>query len=173
VVYVTWFGAWEYSRWYGYNLPTEAQWEFAAGGGIVGTRHGVSQQYAGTNDSDSLQYYAWYVANSYIFGESHPDYGTHKVATKLPNQLGLYDMSGNVFEWCLDWYKGDYYQDCANKPEPPLDPVNNPESSSDRVLRGGSWDDDAENCRMAYRYDSTPGYYWGGRGFRVSLCLQF
>jgi len=163
VVYVTWYGAYEFCRFYGLNLPTEAQWEYAARGGTVGTHHGVSlrTQYAGSNNIDSV---AWYTENSN---------STKQVATKAPNQLGLYDMSGNVYEWCLDWYKSDFYQDCANKPEPPLDPIYNPESSSYRVLRGGSWYSDAEYCRMAYRSGSAPVHYRSNYGSRVSLCLQF
>lgn len=100
IVYVTWYGAYEYCRFYGYTLPTEAQWEYAARGGTVGTGRDLSgYKYAGSNNIDSV---AWYRDNSYSKGSDHPDYGTHAVAQKLPNPLGIFDMSGNVYEWCND-----------------------------------------------------------------------
>ena len=129
-----------------FRLPTEAEWEFAARGGNSSNHC----QYSG---SDKLGDVAWYDGNS---GSK-----THAVATKLPNELGLYDMSGNVWEWCADWY-GSYGSSSETNPT-------GPNSGSCRVYRGGSWFDDAGYCRVPYRYNYDPdnrSYYVG---FRLAL----
>ena len=156
VVYVTWYGAYEFCRFYSLNLPTEAQWEYAAKAPF----QGVGGQYAGTNNENELKDYAWYDDNSYDLGSEHVDYGTHQVGTKKPNELGLYDMSGNVWEWCNDWYLNGYYNES---------PENNPKghlSGSYRVTRGGSWYDFAYYCRVARRAGNSPNdenYFLGFR----------
>ena len=129
----------------GYRLPTEAEWEYAARGG----RYGRGFEYAGSPELDQV---AWYDANSN--GERQP------VGQKRPNALGLYDMSGNVWEWCWDWY-GDYPS------EPQADPIG-PEGGSRRVNRGGSWSSVAVVCRVASRdYFSHPT----GRGYDLGFRL--
>ncbi len=131
-----------------YRLPTEAEWEYAAGGGT-----GNRTKWAGTNNESSLGDYAWYDANS--------DSKTQTVGTKKSNALGLYDMSGNVWEWCSDWYGGDYYGSS---------PQNNPQgpaSGSSRVYRGGSWDFNAPYCRSANRSNRIPDFRIDGLGFRL------
>ncbi|MBR2103142.1 MAG: SUMF1/EgtB/PvdO family nonheme iron enzyme [Prevotella sp.] len=135
-----------------FRFPTEAEWEFAARGGNK-SRH---TKYAGSNDIDEV---AWYWDNS---GQKKwyglKDKKTHEVATKQPNELGLYDMSGNVWEWCQDWY-GDYSSSAQTAPT-------GPSSGSYRVLRGGSWHFDARACRVAARGSNTPSdrdYYLGLR----------
>ncbi len=139
-----------------YRLPTEAEWEFAAGGGVNNRT-----VYAGVDSEGALGLYAWYASNSSK---------THPVATKRPNSLGLYDMTGNVFEWCHDWYK-DRYWGCYNslgKEETCLDPTG-PYSGSYRVYRGGSCYESAQYCRVACRrYDSPIGRD-NDLGFRLVL----
>ncbi|MBR6193269.1 MAG: SUMF1/EgtB/PvdO family nonheme iron enzyme [Treponema sp.] len=131
----------------GYRLPTEAEWEYAAGGG---NKSFLKTIYAGSNDISSV---AWYDGNS---GSQ-----THDVKTKSPNELGLYDMSGNVWEWCWDWY-GSYSSGSQTNP-------NGASSGSYRVLRGGSWNNIASNCRVAFRSYCAPSLSASGSllGFRV------
>ena len=113
-----------------FRMPTEAEWEFAARGG----NKSKGYKYAGSNTIGDV---AWYWDNS--------SSQTHDVATKQPNELGLYDMSGNVWEWCSDWYSSSYYSS-----SPSTDPTG-PTSGSGRVFRGGSWNYNAGYCRVAYR----------------------
>lgn len=129
-----------------FRLPTEAEWEYAARGGKKSNRY----KYAG---SDVIGNVAWYHDNSRI--------QTHPVATKSPNELGLYDMSGNVWEWCSDKY--DSYSSGSQT---------NPQGSfygSTRVLRGGSWCDFAVDCRVSIRGNDGPGYTISNYGFRLVL----
>lgn len=130
-----------------YVLPTEAQWEYAARGGVKSRGY----KYSGSNTIDDV---AWYDDNS--------SNSTHPVGTKLPNELGLYDMSGNVWEWCSDWYASDYYYD-----SPQSNPTG-PPTGSRRVLRGGSWSYDAWICRVSLRANNSPSTR-GIIGFRVVL----
>ena len=129
-----------------FRLPTEAEWEFAARGGNSSRGY----KYSG---SDNLGDVAWYYANS---GRT-----THDVGTKSPNELDIYDMSGNVYEWCSDWFM-------RYDPEARLNPKG-PSNGSDRVIRGGGWDGDEWYCRVSNRYYGAPGYRSSCIGFR--LCL--
>lgn len=129
-----------------FRLPTEAEWEFAARGGNY-SRH---YKYSGSNYISDV---AWYDGNS---GNR-----THPIGTKQANELGLYDMSGNVYEWCSDWY-GSYSSYSQNDPT-------GPNSGSDRVLRGGSWSGNARNCRSSGRIIITPGARDDGLGLRLVL----
>jgi formylglycine-generating enzyme required for sulfatase activity len=128
-----------------YRLPTAAEWEYAARGGVQsrGTKYG------GSNTVDDV---AWYYGNS--------DNAPHPAGEKSPNELGLYDMSGNVWEWCSDWY-GDYGSSSQTHPAGPA-------SGSDRVLRGGSWGSDARHVRVPVRRGSTPDFRAGNLGFRLA-----
>lgn len=129
-----------------FRLPTEAEWEYAARGGNQG--HGY--KYAGSNTIGKV---AWYYENS--------NNQTHPVATKSPNELGLYDMSGNVFEWCSDWY-GNYSSGSQTNPQ-------GPSSGSYRVLRGGCWSIGAVFCRVSERRIIIPDGANNYRGFRLVL----
>ena len=129
-----------------FRLPTEAEWEYAARGGNQG--HGY--KYAGSNTIGNV---AWYSGNS--------NSQTHPVATKSPNELGLYDMSGNVYEWCSDWY-GGYSSGSQSNPQ-------GPSSGSSRVLRGGSWGHNARYCRVSIRDGNSPGSTNISFGFRLVL----
>ena len=128
-----------------FALPTEAQWEFAARGG----NKSKGYKYAGSNEIYDV---AWYMENGH---------GTHPVAQKQPNELGLYDMSGNVLEWCQDWY-GRYSSDAQTNPQGPAD-------GEERVSRGGGWSNFAKNCRVSSRGSFRPGDRSRYRGLR--LCL--
>jgi len=129
-----------------YWLPTEAEWEYAARSG------GERERYSG---SDSIDAVAWYGSNS---GNA-----THPVGTKAANGFGLYDMSGNVWEWCQDWYGGSYYGSS------PRNSPTGPTSGSLRVFRGGGWSYSPVNLRVAGRFRASPGYRGGSLGFRLVL----
>ena len=136
----------------GYRLPTEAEWEYAA-------RAGTDYVYAGSNTVGDV---GWYYKNE--TGSSHP------VAQKLPNDWGLYDMSGNVMEWTWDWYSSSYYSSSPSSdpegPTPPSDYITN--SFTRRIIRGGSWHDVASDARVAYRYGNTPSNRYFLIGFRLA-----
>lgn len=139
-----------------FRLPTEAEWEFAARGGVKSQGY----KYAGSNTIDDV---AWYTVNSYDVGSSDPNYGTHEVGTKQPNELGIYDMSGNVYEWCQDWYSSTYYfSSVINNPA-------GPDTGSGRVTRGGSWRPDARDCCVARRGFFTPTSTRNNLGLRLAL----
>ena len=129
-----------------FKLPTEAQWEYAARGG----NRSRGYKYSGSNNIDDV---AWYESNS----GRH----THAVATKQPNELGIYDMSGNVWEWCSDWY-GDYDSSSQTDPQ-------GASTGSYRVLRGGCCSYAAENCRISNRDGYAPGSRDSLIGFRLAL----
>ena len=129
-----------------FRLPTEAEWEFACRGG----NNSRGYKYSGSNVIDNV---AWYWDNS--GGKTHP------VGTKAPNELGIYDMSGNVWEWCSDWY-ADYTSYSQTDPT-------GPRRGSNRVSRGGSWGNDARNCRSSIRGDDDPMSRGGGLGLRLAL----
>ncbi len=143
----------------GYRLPTEAEWEYAALGGKNGVTADDPTDYAGTNDISELGEYAWYTSNS---GNK-----THEVRKKLSNALGLYDMSGNVLEWCWDWYDNENTPSIISST-----PATGVSSGSDRVFRGGSGGDDAEYCSVAGRYNFVPNAFFVGLGFRVVRSAQ-
>ena len=129
-----------------FRLPTEAEWEFAARGG----NNSRGYKYAGSNNIGDV---AWYWNNG---GGK-----THVVGTKSPNELGLYDMSGNVVEWCQDW-DGSYSSASQTNPT-------GASSGSNRVLRGGSWVASARFCRSSIRCDNAPDYRFSGNGLRLVL----
>lgn len=147
-----------------FRLPTEAEWEFAARGGIKS--HGY--KYAG---SESIEDVAWWIGNTYSKGYSSLDYGTHEVATKMPNELGIYDMSGNVCEWCQDWFHNDYYSLISDiTVVNPTGPANNsPTYGYHRVHRGGSWGDSEDGCRVSRRESKLKNESYNDIGLRLAL----
>ncbi len=151
--YVNWDEAMEFCRLLSnrtgktYTLPTEAQWEYAARGG----KKSDGTKYAGSNIIDAV---AWYTDNS---GST-----THVCGSKRANALGIYDMSGNVWEWCKDWYASSYVSYDTNNPT-------GPSSGSSRVYRGGGWNFNAFFCRVANRISSAPSSRDYNLGFRVVL----
>lgn len=130
-----------------YRLPTEAEWEYAARSG------GKMEKWAGTSSENKLGDYAWYDANSLD--------RTHPVGKKEPNALGLYDMSGNVWEWTSDFYADIYYQ------KSPRDNPRGPDEGVDRSLRGGCWLDRPRDCRAAIRFHFAPTNAFKSIGFRM------
>ncbi|MBO4802774.1 MAG: SUMF1/EgtB/PvdO family nonheme iron enzyme [Bacteroidaceae bacterium] len=129
-----------------FRLPSEAEWEFAARGG----NKSQGYKYSGSNTLGNV---AWYFDNSGI--------ETHSVKSKSPNELGIYDMSGNVWEWCQDWY-GSYSSSSQTNPT-------GASSGSYRVSRGGGWNGDAGNCRVSLRFNFSPGHRNFYLGLRLAL----
>lgn len=129
-----------------FRFPTEAEWEYAARGG----KRSKGYRYSGGNLLGSV---AWYENNS--------DGQTHEVGQKSPNELGIYDMSGNVWEWCQDW-KGDYLSELQTDPQ-------GPEEGDEKVLRGGGWNREPRGCRVSYRGDDKPELKYCSIGLRLVM----
>jgi len=171
MVMVSWYGAKAFCDQYGYRLPTEAQWEYAARGGLSSSRFPwgdtISHSHANYESSTS---YSYDVSPTRGY---HPDWNdgtfpyTAPVGSFAPNGYGLYDMAGNVWERCNDWYSSSYYSSSpSNNPT-------GPSSGTNHVLRGGNWHLISYECRVAYRGISCGPYTRGyGGGFRVALDLS-
>jgi sulfatase modifying factor 1 len=155
IVNISWDDAIAYCTWLStknkkdYRLPTEAEWEFAARGGV----NSKGYAYSGAKAPDSI---AWFSGRSS---------GSMPVAQKLPNELGLYDMTETVWEWCSDWYDAGYYMLSVkdNPPGPSREP-----GSKFYTLRGGAWDIGARNSRNTYRNPLSPTSRNHNKGFRVA-----
>jgi len=145
VVGVTWYGALAYAKWIGKRLPTEAEWEIAAYGGLEGA------QYPTGEDIERSQ------ANFF-------NADTTPVKSYPPNEIGLYDIAGNVYEWCMDWYGYHYYETSLQEPENP----GGPDQGVYRVLRGGCWKSLKEDMRCSHRHRNNPGIMNGTYGFRCA-----
>jgi formylglycine-generating enzyme required for sulfatase activity len=146
VVGVTWFDATRFARWLGCELPTEAQWEYACGAG-------AASQWCCEDERD-LPAHAWYSDNA--------GGRLHDVGTREPNAFGLFDLHGNVWEWCADLYEGDFYQR-----SPRRDPRNGASRGGPRACRGGSVHGLAEMCRTRYRQPEPPEFSAQDLGFRL------
>lgn len=131
-----------------FRMHTEAEWEYAALGG----NKSQGYKYAGSDNIDEV---AWYVNNSF------KDYCTRPVAYKKPNELGIYDMTGNIHEWCQDWY-GAFPETSKTNPTGPA-------TGTNRVARGGGWDSKTYNCVIKYRYSAPPTFKSGHFGLRLAL----
>ena len=135
-------------------MPTEAEWEYAC-------RAGTSTPWSFGRDENQLTAYAWYNVNAWRVGEEY----AHPVGIKWPNPWGLYDMHGNVWEFCSDYYGKDFYIQ-----SPPADPTGPPTGTS-HVIRGGSWFCNPIQCRSAYRNSFATHRANKGIGFRLALVL--
>jgi len=154
IINVTWYGATEYATYVGGTLPTEAQWEYAC-------RAGTTTPFnTGNCLTNADANYDWdYPYNTCTNSSTNEPAKTQTVGTYQANAYGLYDMHGNVWEWCSDWY-GTYPTTAQTDPTGAV-------SGSYRVIRGGSWINDAQDCRSAFRIYGYPDDYYGSLGFRV------
>ena len=139
-----------------FRLPTEAEWEYAARGGSKSRGY----KYSGSNNQGNV---AWYWNNIPSHKKGANGYGTQPVATKSPNELGLYDMCGNVWEWCSDWYGDEYYASS------PSSNPRGPGSGSYRVRRGGCWGGSTGGCRVTLRVNASPDSRYEDLGLRLAL----
>jgi formylglycine-generating enzyme required for sulfatase activity len=134
----------------GYRLPTEAQWEYACRGKTTTAFNNGNDDYTNASQVEAV---AWYTGNS--------GGRTHEAGLKTPNAWGLYDMNGNVYEWCWDWYDSSYYSSSS---------VTDPQGASsgaNRVVRGGNWSSSAQNMRSAFRFNYSPDDRNNTIGFRI------
>lgn len=148
IVNISWNDAVEYAEWTGKRLPTEAEWEYAARGGQLSNNY----KYSGSDDIIEV---AWYAENSGM--------KTHPVGQKKPNELGIYDMTGNVVERCSDWYDSGYYK------ESPVDNPTGPMKKYDRIIRGGSIIGDKDDCRVTFRNNASIERTRNNLGFRCVM----